>query len=231
MIPPRLRDSLVRLGRLIGVGALTLAPLFVTLWVAWLLVKAIAALGGIFFTPFTAFVGRDTLEQVAADAPVLVLLVQVGMALVVLALAGALAESLAGRAVTSAALAFIGRTPVAGAIYRAVHQLLESFRNPAEDSRRVVLIAFPSPDMKAVGLVTRRFTAADTGEPVAAVYVPTTPNPSSGYVEIVPEADLVWLDWTTQEAIQFIVSGGVVGPERIDFGLRPGRTPPPPTTD
>jgi uncharacterized membrane protein len=71
--------------------------------------------------------------------------------------------------------------------------------------------------MKTIGLVTRQFKASDTGEDLAAVYVPTTPNPTSGYVEIVPTRRLVWLDWTTSVAIQFIVSAGVVAPQELRY--------------
>ena len=63
--------------------------------------------------------------------------------------------------------------------------------------------------------MTRTFRAADTGEELAAVYVPTTPNPTSGYVEIVPTARLVWLDWTANDAMSFIISGGALAPRDI----------------
>ena len=88
----------------------------------------------------------------------------------------------------------------------------------------MVLIEFPSEEMKTVGLVTQIFRAADSGEELAAVYVPTTPNPTSGYVEIVPVDRLIWLDWTLNEAIQFIVSAGVTAPEAIKYRDK-GRPP------
>ncbi|GAD59563.1 DUF502 domain-containing protein [Brevundimonas abyssalis] len=95
----------------------------------------------------------------------------------------------------------------------------------------MVLIEFPSPEMRTVGLVTQRFRASDTGEELAAVYVPTTPNPTSGYVEIVPVERLVWLDWTLNEAIQFIVSAGVISPETVKYRTTghpdPQGSPPP----
>jgi len=90
------------------------------------------------------------------------------------------------------------------------------------------LIEFPSPDMKTIGLVTRIFTDADTGEEIAAVYVPTTPNPTSGYMELVPTSRLVMLDWTINEAMTFIVSGGAAAPAKLHYsrGVRvPAPTP------
>jgi uncharacterized membrane protein len=71
--------------------------------------------------------------------------------------------------------------------------------------------------MKTVGLVTRIFNDADTGEEIAAVYVPTTPNPISGYMELVPTSQLIMLDWTINEAMTFIMSGGAAAPPKLNY--------------
>jgi uncharacterized membrane protein len=70
-----------------------------------------------------------------------------------------------------------------------------------------------------VGLVTRTFLDPATGVEIAAVYVPTTPNPSSGYVELVPSATLIPLDWTVNEALTFIISGGAVAPVSFAWSM------------
>jgi uncharacterized membrane protein len=108
------------------------------------------------------------------------------------------------------------RVPLAKTIYGATRTLIDSFRGgPQGGGQRVVLIEFPNPEMRAVGFVTATFQASDTGEDLAAVYVPATPNPTSGYLEIVPTRRLVWLDWSTADAMSFIVSGGALTPGRI----------------
>jgi len=71
--------------------------------------------------------------------------------------------------------------------------------------------------MKTVGFVTNTFKDSNSARELAAVYVPTTPNPTSGYLEIVPIEDLVSTDWGFEEAMTFIVSGGAVSPGRIQF--------------
>ena len=81
----------------------------------------------------------------------------------------------------------------------------------------VVLIEFPSKDMKTVGFITRILTDEQTGRQLAAVYVPTTPNPTSGYLEIVPLENLVPTNWSMDEAMTFIISGGAVAPEKITY--------------
>jgi uncharacterized membrane protein len=80
-----------------------------------------------------------------------------------------------------------------------------------------VLIDFPSPEMKAVGFVTKTLKDVDTGKELAAVYVPTTPNPTSGYLEIVPIDRVISTTWTFDEAMTFIVSGGAVSKETMNY--------------
>jgi len=210
MLLMAMRRALMRFFRLVVLGVLTLAPLLITLWLGSLLFTLAARLGGVIIRPLA---GPD-----AGEGMMLWTLVEVVLALSGLALVGALAKSVAGRQVGQMVDRLVDHVPVAKTVYRGVEKMLASFGSTGEDTRKVVLIEFPSPDMKAIGLVTRRFTAADTGQELAAVYVPTTPNPSSGYIEIVPVDRLVWLDWSAQDAIQFIMSGGVIGPDQIDYG-------------
>jgi len=80
----------------------------------------------------------------------------------------------------------MNRIPLVQTIYGGVKKLLAALQQKPDRVQRVVLIAFPTPEMKTVGFVTRVLTDHQTGRELAAVYVPTTPNPTSGYLEIVP---------------------------------------------
>ncbi len=137
------------------------------------------------------------------------------LVLVTLYLLGILANAVVGRKM----LYYVDKTmeyvPLAKTIYSATRTLMNSLQHDPKVRQRVVLIEFPSRDMRAIGFVTATFIASDTGEEVAAVYVPTTPNPTSGYVEIVPSHRLVWLDWSANDAMAFIVSGGALTPGHI----------------
>jgi uncharacterized membrane protein len=117
------------------------------------------------------------------------------------------------------------RIPVVTTVYGATKKLIDAFRADGGRAQRVVLIEFPHARMKAVGLVTRNFTDDDTGEQLAAVYVPTAPNPTGGYLEIVPVSELVPLDWTVDEAMAFVLSGGTTAPDSIRFSRRPNDWP------
>ena len=112
---------------------------------------------------------------------------------------------------------FIHRIPVVQSVYKAVKKFLSVLQTQPDDIQRVVLIEFPSEHMKTVGFVTRVLQDEKTGQQLAAVYVPTTPNPTSGYLEIVPLDNLVSTDWTMDEAMTFIISGGAVAPDHIRY--------------
>jgi uncharacterized membrane protein len=86
-----------------------------------------------------------------------------------------------------------------------------------------VLISFPTPEMKTVGFITKVMRDTDTGRELAAVYVPTSPNPTSGYIEIVPLEDVVQTDWTMEEAMSFVMTGGANAPDSVRYSSRSGK--------
>ena len=127
------------------------------------------------------------------------------------------ANMVLGRRLLGMVDALMERIPLVQTIYGGTKKLLSVLQKKPEGSQRVVLIEFPNPGMRTIGLVTRVLRDADSGRELAAVYVPTTPNPTSGYLEIVPVEDLVPTDWTVDQAMAFIISGGAVSPETIPF--------------
>ena len=115
----------------------------------------------------------------------------------------------------------VARIPMVQTIYGGSKKLLELMQTKPDGTHRVVLIDFPHANMKTVGLVTRTLRDHDTGREYAAVYVPTTPNPTSGYLEIVPLDRVTPTDWTMDQAMAFIISGGAIAPSRFRFDAAP----------
>jgi len=115
----------------------------------------------------------------------------------------------------------LDRMPLAQSIYSATKRFLSGLQEAPVSTQRVVLIAFPSPEMK-VGLVTRVMRDPNTGCQLAMVYVPTSPNPTSGYIEIVPLEDVVQTDWSVEEAMAFVMTGGTNAPDELPFSNPPG---------
>jgi len=114
----------------------------------------------------------------------------------------------------------ISKVPLANTVYSSARKLLDMLQTKPDGTQRVVLINFPHENMKSVGFVTRILQDEHTGEELAAVYVPTTPNPTSGYLEIVPVNQLIPTDWTADQAMTFIISGGALAPDKIPFSLK-----------
>jgi uncharacterized membrane protein len=212
-----------RFRRNVLAGFLAIIPVLVTIWIVSIVLNFLIRVG----RPVVSALARSIRPEtpLLADlllAPWFQSLLAVLVTLVMLAVLGALTKAVLGRRLLAIVDAVMARIPFVETIYGAARTLIKSFQGtPAGGQQRVVLIEFPSPEMKAVGLVTRIFRAADTGEELAAVYVPTTPNPTSGYLEVAPVDRLVWLDWTANEAMQFVISGGTLAPEEIRY--RAGR--------
>ncbi|WP_181707261.1 DUF502 domain-containing protein [Chthonobacter rhizosphaerae] len=208
----------------IAAGVLTLIPIVVTLWIVQFVVETLIAFGRPLVFALAISVGRyspglaDFLRTSAFQSVVALLLVLVGLYVL-----GAMTKAVVGRKLIGVFDSTVARVPFVRSLYGAVRRMLDAFQAPTEGVQKVALIRFPTPEMRTLGFVTRVFQDSVSGAQLAAVYVPTAPNPTSGYVEIVPVDDLIMLDWSTDEALQFVVSAGASAPERVPFSNEPAR--------
>ncbi len=205
-------------------GVLTLIPLLVVWLVLDFVLSFLFAVGSPFAAGVTMFItDRVPSAERLLDDPVFHWLVAVVVALVLLYIVGAITSRMMGKKLIAFVEGLIARIPVIESVYSASKKLVGILQQQPDGTARVVLVEFPHPGMKAIGLVMRVFTDAVTGEELAAVYVPTTPNPTSGYLEIIPLARLVPTAMTMDQAMTMIVSGGAVAPD--NFSASPmGRT-------
>jgi len=104
----------------------------------------------------------------------------------------------------------LDRIPLVATVYSAIKRMVEALSgsNKATGDQKAVLIDFPHDNMKAVALMTNIITDRATGKQYATVFVPTTPNPTSGYMELVPIERITYTDWTMEEALSMILSAG-----------------------
>jgi uncharacterized membrane protein len=109
------------------------------------------------------------------------------------------------------------RIPLAGSVYKTLKGLLETFlRDNSNRFRRVVLVEYPRKGLYAVGFVTGSLTASlQTCFPdrMLSVFIPTAPNPTTGWYAVVPEASVKDLDLSVEEAFRTIISAGIVSPD------------------
>jgi uncharacterized membrane protein len=198
---------------------------FIPLWLTWVVFKFIfsflshvgePAVDGTFavlsaiFPGATEWLGQDWFRSIVAFVGTIGALYFVGLA----------ASFMVGQRMLAAFEGLISRIPLVHTIYGGTKKLMTLMQNKPGSTQRVVLIGFPSPTLKTIGFVTRTFVDAQ-GREMAAVYVPTTPNPTGGYLEIAPVEDLVATDWTVDQAMAFILSGGAAGPDTLPGTYRP----------
>ena len=103
------------------------------------------------------------------------------------------------------------RIPLLRTIYSAISQMTETFSKKDDDKKSVVLVEYPRKGVWAVGFATRENTtemATKTNQKLINVFVPTTPNPTSGFLLMFPIDEVIYLDMTFEEASKFIVSAG-----------------------
>lgn len=199
-------------------GIITVIPLWLTWIVFELVLKQLSSIGRPWVKAMTRLV-----EQYwpAASQWELGWWVESTMAVIVtlagLYILGWAVTRMVGRRLLEFFEAILARIPFVTTVYSSVKKMLAAIQQKPEKLERVVLIPFPTPEMKTVGFVTGVLTDSTTGQSLATVYVPTTPNPTSGYLEIVPLDQVVSTDWTVDEAITFVISGGAVAPADIHF--------------
>ncbi len=199
-------------------GVLIIMPIWVTWLIFAFLLELLTNLGGPLVNWFSTRIRPyvPSLSEWLVN-PWFQSVVAVILILAALYVLGWLATKMIGRRLIALFDALMDRIPLVHTIYGSVKTFIAALQQKPDGVQRVVLIDFPSPEMKTVGFVTRTLVDDDTGKELAVVYVPTTPNPTSGYLEIVPLDKVTSTNWTMDEAMTFIISGGAVAPESMNF--------------
>ena len=137
-----------------------------------------------------------------------------------LTLVGFLAAGLAGRTLVRIGERLLSRMPVVRSVYSTLKQIFVTVLAQSSRSfREVVLVEYPRRGIGAIAFVTGSShdeNPSSAEDELVKVFLPTTPNPTSGFLLFVPRKDLVHLDMTVEEGIKLVISGGIVGP-RIEL--------------
>ena len=150
-------------------------------------------------------------------------LVGVGLvvSLLILLLLGVLATNVLGGRLLDYFEKKITGLPLLSPIYQGARQITEAIQlHETAEFQRVVLLPFPNQNVRSLGFVTRDFQSATAfgEEPTALVFVPTTPNPTSGYLVVAKQTDLTALDVTVEEGVKLVISGGLLTPTKLISG-------------
>jgi uncharacterized membrane protein len=129
-------------------------------------------------------------------------------------LIGLMARNIAGRWLLDVGEQLLQAIPLAGSVYKTLKQLLETLlRDSNGKFRRVILVEYPRKGMWAIAFVTGSISSdiqSQLARPVLSIFIPTTPNPTTGWYAIVPEDEVITLKMSIEDAFKVVISGGIV---------------------
>jgi len=141
------------------------------------------------------------------------------LALAIIFISGVLFKSLIARSFVDIFEYFVKRMPLVRTVYTGVKQLVHAFSPSDHNSfQQIVLVEFPRTGIYSIGFLTSQVAQEikpDNNHDYFNIFIPTTPNPTTGYFVMVKREDYKIIDITTQEAMALIISGGIVQPNRF----------------
>ena len=187
-------------------GLLVILPVFITAYIIWFLIRAMDVV--LKYVPAKYL--PDTYLPVHIPGIGLILV------LIIILAVGVLFRNLVGRKVVHFSENMVDRIPLVRIIYSGVKQLLESFFLQKNDAfKRVALLEYPRRGVYVIGFITGESKGEvqnKTDKNMMNVFVPTTPNPTSGFYILIPEDELIILNMTVEDAFKLIISGGIFSP-------------------
>ena len=216
--PHRRPGMLSRLRASFLTGIVVIAPVWLTVWLIWSVVgwidSAVLPLVPQQFQP-EQYVGINLRG------------VGVVIFLIFTVLVGWIAKGILGRSLIHFAESVVDRMPVVRSVYSGIKQISETvFAQTERSFEKACLIQYPRKDIWAIGFVSTEAkgevaTRAQTGSTLMSVFVPTTPNPTSGFLLFFPKEDVIELDMTVEDAAKLVISAGLVYPNAKDPSIPP----------
>ena len=189
-------------------GILVTSPILITVYVTWLIVTFIdAQVAGLLPNSL------DFTKQLPHQIPGLGLIISI----VVITFIGAITPGFIGRTLLKVGERILDNTPVVRSIYSAIKQIMETVMSTNSESfREVVLVEYPRKGIWVIGFVTGETKGEVQSlkkETLINVFIPTTPNPTSGFLLFLPKKDLMYMKMKVEDAVKMVISGGIVTPE------------------
>ena len=187
-------------------GLLVILPIFITVYIILSLIRAMDAI--LKYIPAEYL--PETYLQIHIPGLGLILVV------ILVFVVGLLTRNFIGRKIVKLGENIVDRIPLVRILYTGVKQLLEPlFLQKTNAFKRVALIEYPRRGVHVIGFVTgesKGEVQSKTSKDMMNVFVPTTPNPTSGFYILIPEDEVVYLNMSVEDAFKLIISGGIVSP-------------------
>jgi len=209
-------------------GFLVVIPLATTIWLTITVARWSVDLLTLIPKQINPFDGLDPILT-----NLLNLFVGLTVPLLSILVIGLMARNIVGKWLLDFGEQFLQAIPLAGSVYKTLKQILETLLRDSKDKfRRVVMLEYPRKGVWTLGFVTGTVSAqlqSHLSEKMISVFIPTTPNPTSGWYAIIPEQEAINLAISIEDAFKVLISGGIVNPGNVDSGvpiIMPGVYPP-----
>ena len=187
-------------------GLLVILPISITVYVIWILIRAMDTI--LKYIPAKYL--PETYLQIHIPGLGLILVV------ILVFVVGLLTRNIIGRKIVHLGENIVDRIPLVRVLYTGVKQLLEPlFLQKTNGFKRVALIEYPRRGVHVIGFITGESKGEvqnKTSKDMMNVFVPTTPNPTSGFYILIPKDEVVYLNMSVEDAFKLIISGGIVSP-------------------
>ena len=194
-------------------GLLVVLPIFVTFYVIKFLFTMI---GGILSPVVIKAVGFFGFSPNSKIDEFVITSVAIVLTFVVLYSIGVIATNFLGKIIIRSYESILHNVPIIKNVYTSSKKLIEIISLPTTQSfKRVVIVQYPRIGMKAFAFVTGNIKTQDGAE-LSSIFIPTTPNPTSGFLIYLPEQDIEETDLSIEEGMKLIVSGGILVPDRME---------------
>jgi len=190
-------------------GLIVILPFFITVYIVWLVFRIV----GTFFTP--AFTRLFEIFLLVKIPDFIITIFSAVVTAVLIYLVGVLVSNIIGKRILQAAESLLMKIPMANGIYDAIRKLIDVFFSNKSNFKRVVLIEWPRKGVYSIAFITAEAVGEvqeSTKEDVVNVFMPTTPNPTTGFLVLVPKSDIIPLKMSVDDAVKLIISGGIVVP-------------------
>ncbi len=201
-------------------GLLVVIPLATTIWLSSIVSKFVLTLVTSIPKQLNPFITLNPLLQDLIN-----LSLGLTVPLLAILLIGLMARNFVGRWLLEFGEGTLSKIPVAGSVYKTLKQLLETFlRDNSKRFRRVVLVEYPREGLFSVGFVTGVVGPSlqpELDQTLLSVFIPTAPNPTTGWYTLVPESSVKDLDISVEDAFRTIISAGIVNPDEKNNSANP----------
>ena len=201
-------------------GLLVVIPLATTIWLSSIVSKFVLTLVTSVPKQLNPFINLNPLLQDLIN-----LTLGLTVPLLAILLIGLMARNFVGRWLLEFGEGTLSRIPLAGSVYKTLKQLLETFlRDNSKRFRRVVLVEYPREGLFSVGFVTGVVGPSlqpELEQKLLSVFIPTAPNPTTGWYTLVPESSVKDLDISVEDAFRTIISAGIVNPDEKNSSSNP----------